>query len=388
MRSYRRAAVLGATVLAVAASLAATPPPATAADPAATCVSEAQPAGPLGVPTGSGCDDTVPPETTVDGPDLSGGWIRQTSISITFHGAHTDADTDPISYECQFFDTPSAPSTWQSCTSPFTRDGLKENTATPYTFRVRAIDTPDAAHDLTTDFFFPAATDAPDVDQTPAELVFRADATAPNTYGFLRTSYADETSSERPMLVEPSAQIRLQSTQGDRYRCRLDGRAVPCNDDLTTLRDLAPGARRFTAAAVDEAGNVDPTPYVQEFFVPRNLALGDAPASSRGAWKRYRDAGTFGGDYLESSRYGATLTFPVRNVREIRLLAPAGPNLGRVEIRVGRGQWFPVDLRSRQPQRLKVYEARSNLSGLLAGVLEVRVASHGRPVRVDAVAAR
>ncbi|MCB0895272.1 MAG: hypothetical protein H6529_12430 [Nocardioides sp.] len=389
MRTPRRATVLGAAVLAAVASLATAPPRADAAA-ADTCFSEAQPTGPLGLPSGAGCDDTVPPQTSIDGPELAGGgWVRDTSISITFHGAQTDADPDPVSFECQFYNTPSAPSTWQSCTSPFTKDGLTENTATPYTFRVRAVDTPDDAHDLTTDPWpYTGSADTPDYDQSPAQLVFRADATAPNTYGFLRTAYADESSTEQPMLVAPTAQIRLQSTQGDTYRCRLDGRATACNDGLTTLRDLRPGARHFTAAAVDEAGNVDPTPFAQDFFVPRDLEPGDAPASSRGDWRRFRDAGAFGGDYLESSRYGATLTFGVRNIREIRLLAPAGPTLGKVAIRVGRGQWFPVNLRSSRPQRLKVYQARPALSGMLAGVLQVRVVSHGKPVRVDAVAAR
>ena len=386
MRSYHRAAVLGAAVLAVTASLVAATPAADAADP---CYSEAQPTGPLGLPTGAGCDDTVAPETTIDAPALDGGWVRSTSISITFHGTQTDADPDPVSYECQFFDTPSAPTTWQSCTSPFTHDGLTENTATPYTFRVRAVDTPDNAHDLTTDPWpYTGSSDTPDFDQTPAELVFRADATAPNTFGFLRTTYADESGADGPMLVSPSAQLRLQSTQGDRYRCTLNGDAVGCNDGLTTLRNLSPGLKRFSAAAVDPAGNVDPTPYTQEFFVPRNLRTGDATRASRGDWRRFRDAGAFAGDYLETSRYGATLTFPVRNVREIRLLAPAGPTLGRVEVRVGRGQWYPVNLHSDDPSRLKVYQVRDSISGLLAGVLQIRVLSHGKPVRVDAVSAR
>jgi len=388
MPAFRRAAAVGAAVLAAVVSLTAAPAPRADAADADPCLSEAQPTGPLGVPTGAGCDDTVPPQTTIDGPGVASGWIRDTRISITFHGTHTDADTDPIGYECQFSDTPSAPTAWTSCTSPFTKDGLTENTATPYTFRVRAVDTPDDAHDLTTDFFFAADSDAPDVDQTPAELVFRADATAPNTYGFLQTTYADEASTEQPMLVEPAARIRLQSTQGDAYRCRLDGRATACADPITTLGGLTAGLRRFTAAAVDEAGNVDPTPFVQEFLVPRNLVPGDAPVSSRGAWRRFHDAGAFAGDYLETSRYGAVLTFGVRNVREIRLLAPAGPTLGEVAIRVGRGQWFPVDLRSGQRARLRVYEARPALSGMLSGVLQVRVVSHGRPVRVDAVAVR
>ncbi|WP_028637853.1 hypothetical protein [Nocardioides sp. URHA0032] len=386
MPAYRRAAAIGTVVLAIAAGLVAVSPAADAADP---CYSERQPTGPLGLPSGAGCDDTVPPETTIDSPTLSTPWLRSTSVTIAFHGAHPDADTDAIGYECQFYDSVSAPTTWQSCTSPFTQEGLTENGATPYTFRVRAVDTLDDAHDLTTDAWpYTGSTDAPDHDQTPAQLMFTVDATAPNTFGFLRTSYPDESGFDGPMLVEPSAQLRLQSTQGTSYRCSLNGKAVACNDGLTTLRNLTPGGKRFSAAAVDPAGNVDPSPFVQEFFVPRNLALGDADRASRGDWRRFRDPGGFGGDYLETSTYGAVLSFPVRNVREIQLLAPAGPQLGRVEIRVGRGRWYPVDLHSKDPAKLKVYAVRDAISGLLAGTLQVRVASHGKPVRVDAVSAR
>lgn len=389
MRSYRRAAAIGAAVLAAATTLVAAPVTTAPAGAAEPCYSEDQPTDPLlGLPTGPGCDDTVPPETSIDGSNLDGAWLRGTSITIDFHGEHTDGDTDPISYECQFYDTPSAPSTWTSCTSPFTQNDLQTNTATPYTFRVRAVDTPDNAHDLTADPFFPASSDAPDYDQTPAQLQFTADDNPPNTFGFLRTKYADESGFDGPMLIEPRAQLRLQSTQGDAFDCTLNGKAVRCNDGLTTLRHLSAGWKRFKAAAVDPAGNVDPSPFTQDFFIPRNLKTGDAPRSSRGDWRRFRDAGAFGHDYLEATRYHATLTFPVRNVREIRLLAPAGPKLGKVEIRVGRGQWFPVKLRSKEPERLAVYDVRDSISGLLAGILQVRVASHGKPVRVDAVSAR
>lgn len=386
MHAFRRAAAAAAVLVSAGASLSVTAAPAGAADP---CYSEDQPTSPLGLPSGAGCDDTVPPETSIDSSPVVDGWVRATSVSIAFSGRHTDGDTDPISYECQFFNSISPPSAWQSCTSPFTASDLDQNTATPYTFRVRAVDTPDNAHDLTTDAWpYAGSTDTPDYDQTPAELSFTADATAPNTFGFLRTSYPDESGFDGPMLVAPTAQVRLQSTQGTTYRCSLNGADVSCNDGLTTLRALAPGWRRFSAAAVDPAGNVDPSPFVQKFFVPRNLALGDAPRASRGDWRRFRDSGAFAGDYLESSTYGAVVSFPVRNIREIRLLAPAGPQLGRVEIRVGRGQWYPVNLRSNDPQKLKVYAVRDAISGLLAGTLQVRVASHGKPVRVDAVSAR
>ena len=392
--STRRLGVALAAVLAAATlPLLAPAPPAEAADP---CLSEVQPTDPiLGLPTGAACDDTVPPTTTLAAvtPAVSGGWLASTSVRIAFTGRHTDADTDPISYQCQFFNTAIAPTTWQSCTSPVGYDQLEERSATPYTFRVRAVDSPDNAHDITTDPFFAAPTDLPDVDQTPAELVFRADATAPSTFGFLRTSYYDQDQQDNPMVTSPTVQIRLQSNEGGpdevpAYRCRLDDRAVACADGLTTLRRLGAGRHAFTAAAVDPAGNVDPTPFTQRFFVPRNLTTDDATRAPGGAWRRVRSPGAFAGDYLQTSTYGATLSFPVRNIRAIRLLAPAGPGLGKVQIRVGQGAWMPVNLASKDAQRMKVYQVRDELSGLLAGPLQVRVASRGKTVRVDAVMAR
>lgn len=390
--STRRLGVVLAAVLAVA-TLPLLAPPADAADP---CLSEVQPTDPLlGVPTGAACDDTVPPATTLGAvtPAVSGGWLASTSVEIAFTGAHTDADGDPITYQCQFFNTATAPTAWQSCTSPVSYDRLEERSATPYTFRVRAVDTPDNAHDITTDPFFAAPADLPDLDQTPAELVFRADATAPSTFGFLRTDYYDQDRQDAPMVTGPTVQIRLLSNEGGpdevpAYRCRLDDRSVACNDGLTTLRRLGAGMHRFTAASVDPAGNVDPTPFEQRFFVPRNLTTDDATRSSSGDWRRVRSAGSFAGDYLQATAYGATLRFPVRNIRAIRLLAPAGPGLGKVQVRVGQGAWMPVNLAAKDAQRMKVYQVRDELSGLLAGPLQVRVASRGKTVRVDAVMAR
>lgn len=392
--STRRLAVALTTVLAAALlPLLAPAAPADAADP---CTSEAQPTDPLlGLPVGTACDDTVPPSTTLGAvtPAVAGGWLRSTSVTIAFSGKHTDADQDPIGYQCQFFNTVAAPASWQSCTSPVTYDKLEQNAATPYTFRVRAVDTTDNAHDITADPFFSAPADVPDLDATPAELAFRADTTAPSTFGVLRTDFYDEDDSAAPMVTSPTVQVRLQSDEGSpedpaTYACRLNDRPVACNDGITTLRTVSPGPQRFTAAAIDPAGNVDPTPFEQRFVVPRNLILDDVTRASRGDWKVRRSAGAFAGDYLQSSTYGATVSFGVRNIKAIRLLAPTGPGLGKVQVRVGRGAWRTVNLASSDAHAMTVYQVREELSGLVAGPLQIRVASRGKPVRIDAVMAR
>lgn len=378
MRSAsRRTAAYAAAVLAAAVlPLAATAP----AGAEEGCLSED-----FAIPS---CDDSTPPETEIT--DVSpepnaAGWVRSTSVTIAFEGHHVDADTDPIGFECQLYEGTTPPSSWTTCTSPATYDGLLENPAAPYTFRVRAIDTADAALDSSNPLL--GRVDAPDYDETPAEVSFTPDATPPNTFGYLRTTYADE-SGDAPMLLSTTAELRLQSSGASGYECRLDGEEARCAEGVVLLRRLTAGRHRFVAAAFDAAGNVDPTPYVEEFFVPRDLSLGDAVRRSRGDWTRRPSPASFGGDYLESETYGAVLTFPVRNVREILLLAPAGPDLGRVEVRVGQGKWYPVSLRRADRSRLVVRDVRRGETGLIAGRLQLRVASHGRPVRVDAVAAR
>ena len=375
-----RMSTLVATVLVAAALPLAVAPPAQSQE---GCLTEE-----FALPR---CDDSTPPTTTITAvspqPNAA-GWLAATSVTFSFTGAHTDADQDPIRFECQFSDAPVAPSPssgWTACTSPVTYEDLRENQATPYTFRVRAVDAADALIDVSNPLL--GRQDTPDVDPTPESMSFTADATPPNTFGYLRTTYSEE-SGNAPMLTSTTAELRLQSAGASGYDCRLDGQPLRCAEGIVMLRDLAAGRHRFTATAVDPAGNADPSPFVQEMFVPRNLVLGDVDRDSRGLWQRHREPGTFRNDYLESRTYGAVLSFPVRNVREIRLLAPTGPDFGKVEVRIGRGRWFPVDLRGPERRRLVVLDVRGGITSLVGGLLQVRVASQGKAVRVDAISAR
>lgn len=376
-RTSRVAAFAAAVLVATALPLAV--PPAAQADEG--CLTEA-----FEFPSPR-CDDSTPPETTITAvtPGLRNGWLPSTDVRITFEGVHTDADQDPIRFECQLYQSVAAPSSWSPCTSPMTYGDLLENQATPYTFRVRAVDGADALQDVTNPLI--GRVDTADLDETPASVSFTADATPPNTFGYLRTTWADESGRE-PMLLSRDVDVRLQSPEASAYRCRLDGRSLPCAEGLVTLRDLASGRHTFVAAAVDPAGNVDPSPYVQQMFVPRNLTRTDAVRASHRDWTQHRQPGMFGNDYLESRTYGAMLTVPVRNVREIRLIAPADPGFGRVEIRVGNGRWFPVSLRGPERAKVVVHEVRGDRTSLVGGRLQIRVASHDRLVRIDAISAR
>jgi len=373
------AAALVASVLTVIGPAAA---PATAAEP---CVSEKP-------ERQSRCDDTVAPETTLT--SRTPAWTNATQVVLTFTGRHTDTDPDPIGFECQFYATPSAPATWSTCTSPATYPLPDETTAAPYTFRVRAVDTADHATNATASEGFDCLplvcqrpdVDVPDADQTPETVQVRVDRTAPA--GAVRAAgLADDENPRWPMVT--STDLRLVLSAGgsqDRspvtFACTLDGRGVPCELGTTDLRRLAPGDHRFEALARDAAGNVDPTPAVLQFAVPRNLT-----AAGSSGWRTRRGAAYFGGDYLRTTKAGATVSVPARNVRELRLIAPRGPKLGKVQVRVGRGAWRTVDLGGSRYEPFHVYQLRDQFDVAMSGPILVRAleVGRGKHVRVDAV---
>ncbi|MFA6299472.1 MAG: hypothetical protein WC642_09915, partial [Nocardioides sp.] len=282
----------------------------------------------------TGCDDTTPPETAITGssPQPNGAsYIKTGSVTFTFAGSYTDADTGTLEYKCRL-----DAAAWAPCTSPVTYTDL-EDSKTGYTFEVYAIDGTDAdvAWSDTTNILSPVTEPDPsDADQTPAQRTFKVDTTTPNSFIF--NEPYDALRPELPMVTSRNISLRLDSSESAasvlKFVCALDGVSVPCQQGDTRLTKLRAGDRRFTAAAIDLAGNRDPSPAVTEFAVPRNLV---APAGSR--WRRVKGTSYFAGDYLEARQVNTTLVTKPVTVRELRLIAPAGPNLGVVDIQIGNG---------------------------------------------------
>jgi hypothetical protein len=388
-KSARRFATLAVAGL-VAALLPAfgATAPASAAGP---CESEKQTGSVFGATV---CDDTSQPSTTLAGasPTPNGaGYINVDHVTFTFGGAASPGDTDPIAYQCQFFNSATTPSTWQACTSPATYDHLADagpDNPTPYTFRVRAVDTADNGLDATTCtglFCSHADTDVADLDETPATTTVRVDTTRPDTY--ILDAPTDDQGSDYPMSTSRTVRLRLDATEGTdadplNYGCKLDGAKVDCNQGITTLTGLGGGDHTFTAAATDRAGNTDQSPAVAKFSVPKNLVKADG-------WATRREGGYFAGDYLESRRVGAQLSVPGKNVRELLLIAPAGPGLGVVEVKIGQSIWRPVNLNAPSYTRFKIYKVRDRYDPLVSGKILIRVKQldKNQVVRVDAVLA-
>ncbi|HET6938551.1 MAG TPA: hypothetical protein VFI19_08100 [Nocardioides sp.] len=330
------------------------------------------------------CDDVTPPDTVLLGvrpvPN-SHGYINGRAVSFDFRGVAEDAsDTGTITFQCQLFNTVSPPSdaSWQTCASGQSYTGLTDTTATPYTFRVRAVDATDAAVSC------PICTDTPDYDQSPAATTIRVDTAAPNT--FMTRTPQDDIRPDWPVSLSRSTQVTLNSNEGGvGFVCRLNGEPRPCAEGVVTLEHLASGPQKLSAQAVDAAGNADPTPAVTRFFVPADIT---APRGSD--WRRINQPGAFGGGLVRASRVGALLRIGgQRKVRELRLIAPAGPHLGRVEVRVGRSRWYPVDLSGKASSQ-KTYVVRNHFAPVQSGAILIRVVSlpAGGSVQLDAFVAR
>ena len=369
-------ALLGALVPVVGVSA-----PAVAAD----CQDETHQGLPL---FETGCDDVTPPETTVVAttPALTPrGYVAGSTVRFDFTGSYgTTGDSGPIAFQCQFYDTTTAPTTWTACTSPQVFSGLAQSGATPYTFRVRAVDANDeaiAACDATPGCLGDEEV-VDDEDATPATVAFKVDTTVPNT--FITRGPHDEIRPDWPVTLTRRPQLVLNSNEaGAEVRCELNGKPLPCGQGVLTFKRLRSGSQVFTARAVDAAGNADPVPATTTFFVPVDL-------KARPGWKAVRSSRAFDADLVTTSKAGAVLRVGhQRNVRELRLIAPAGPRLGTVQVKVGHSRWYTVSLRGRTANE-QTYVVRDQFAPPQSGAVTIRVLSvpRGGSVQLDALVAR
>ncbi len=320
------------------------------------------------------------------------GFIAQDSITLTFSGKHPDADADPIGFECQFFNTPEAPADWTKCTSPVTYADLEDTRRelggkeTPYTFRVRAFDTADHSIDATSPsnpLFGSggAATDVPDIDQTPSETSFKVDTLTPVARIF--NEPFDPETPGLPMLTTDSPRLRITGSESAlTFACDIDGRDLPCSDDNVVFRDLGPGTQTLSVSVSDRAGNTSVKPATTTFTVPENLV------SPGRRWKTRSSDKYFAGDYLEATRYKSKLSIEGTDVREVRLLATTGPDTGKLKFKTPGGVWRKVKLGGKRTQRSAVVIVRNAQSGSFSGPITFRVMSRGKPVQLDAIMLR
>jgi PKD domain/Bacterial Ig domain/Carboxypeptidase regulatory-like domain len=191
--------------------------------------------------------DTAPPETSID----SGPPAIATSTTARFEFSAAPPD-DVSGFECSLDEAPFEPC---SPDEPYSHLAHTE-----HTFRVRAIDL------------------VGNVDQSPASRSWTVDpsgdVTPPDT----------EITGGPPSLTGwPTAAFEFSSNEDDStFRCSFDGgSAEECSSPYFSP-DLATGSHTFSVAAVDPAGNEDPTPAEASFEVDLtkpDVELGATPSS-------------------------------------------------------------------------------------------------------------
>jgi hypothetical protein len=190
--------------------------------------------------------DTVAPETTIDsGPS---GTIDLADTEFSFSSSETG------SFECRLDSSSNA--AWVACVSPDTLTGLAEGS---HVFEVRAVDS------------------VGNVDSTPASASFAVDTVSPET--------TIDSGPVTPIDVA-EASFAFSSPDGADFECRLDSSFEVDWSACTSpesLSGLTEGSHVFEVRAVDEAGNVDPTPAVAEFVVdtvPPEIEVDAAPGTT------------------------------------------------------------------------------------------------------------
>lgn len=327
-----------------------------------------------------GCDDSTPPDTvlTASTTPNAAGMVAVPTMTFTVQAQVSDADAGPFGLECTLAGGPQAHG-WRACTSPVTYADLPDAPAGTYVFQARAVDLGDAARTPDANPLLPpAVADTPDLDPTPATVRWGQDTRAP--FVFVTSTSYDEITPTQPVVTGAGVPIRLNSSEpGATIECTDGGRPVTCSAGRWELTDPRAGRHRFAARAVDAAGNASAWSDPVEFFVPRDL-------TRRRGWTKVRDAGYFRGDALTASRRRARLVLPRTKVGELRLLAPRGPRLGKVRLRVGRRAWHVVDLSGPRAD-LRQVVVIDRYSGTRSGRIVIESLGGG-PVVVDAVVAR
>jgi hypothetical protein len=377
MNDRRPTVRLGLAALVAAALVPMTGGPAGAAP---GCIDETQPRDPvLGLPTGDGCDDDTPPDTTLaasSSPNAA-GLVAVSTMTFTIGSVVPDGDAGPFGLECRLTG-PAQAHDWRQCTSPVTYVGLPDAAAGAYVFEARAVDLGDAGRSPDVALLPPTTPDVADLDATPASLTWGQDTRAP--FVFVTQSTYDEDTPTQPVITSPTVPIRLNTSEpGSSFECTDNGASVACSAGRWELVDPTAGRHSFSARTIDRAGNASAWSQPIEFFVPTDL-------TRKPGWTKEPNMGYVRGDALLARQRGARLVLPRTEVGELRLVAPSGPRLGKVRLRVGRRAWHVVDLAGPRTT-LRQYTVIDRYSGIRPGRIVIESLSN-KPVIIDAIVAR
>jgi hypothetical protein len=179
-----------------------------------------------------------------------------------------------------------------------------------------------------------------------------------------------------------SARFSYAASTGSTFRCTVDGRVRPCGTSSVKLSRLSPGSHRFTVAARAADGSFGAAPS-RVWTVPKN----STKLRHSGGWRKARARGHYLKTFSKSSKRGATLRTRVRNTNQVALVATTGPEYGTVKVFLGSKLLKRVRLSSRTVQKKRIIPIADFGSSRRSGKIRIVVASAGKPVQVEGLAA-
>lgn len=168
------------------------------------------------------------------------------------------------------------------------------------------------------------------------------------------------------------------SVAGSKFACSLDGVELPCASSSVRLASLTPGTHEFSTTAVDDAGDIDPSPATRSWTVP----LGSTTLRRSASWSLNARAGYYTGAYAQTTNRHAVVSREVSGMRRLALVATKAPGYGTVKVYLGSTLLKQVDLQARVVARGQVLPI-AQFGTAQSGRVRVVVASQGKPVRVE-----
>jgi hypothetical protein len=180
--------------------------------------------------------DLTAPTTSIDAHPSSPS--KDASPTFEFSGADNHSDAADLTFECNVDG-----GGWHPCESPDQLSGLEEDL---HSFEVRAID------------------EAGNTDASPASYEWIVDLTAPQTS--IGTKPSDPSNDASPTFSF-SGLDNYTGPGALAFECNLDGSGWYACDAPEQLAGVTEGDHTFEVRAIDEAGNIDPTPALYDWYV-------------------------------------------------------------------------------------------------------------------------
>lgn len=365
MKFSTRAVVRLSIVLLLTAGLS----PGAAADPGGSTARERALTCPLLDPL---ClVDTTPPKTRLDAsPSLDRN--GRTFSRDAFFKFSTDPAEPGATFECTLTRDNVVVHEFADCTSnPAPTDGTSTGARSytglldgNYVFTVRATDLADNTE--TPGAVFPWIVGYPPPPPPDTQAPETSIAEAPRNWNLQSFAYYRYTS--------PDAVAS--------WVCTLDGGDKDCGTNGNRfIQGLRAGTHEFRVSAVDQAGNVDPSPATDTFTIPLNSRkLEDY---SRG-WSNDYCQGCFLDRVSTTTKKGAWITQGTKGLRKLALVVTKGPGYGTVKVYLGKVKLRKISLAhdSLRHRRLVMVKKWDTLK---SGRIRIEVTSSGKTVAIEGI---